>query len=241
MDTHYASIVLSTAESTQDEAAVRFGGEPVLVVAEHQTGGRGRRDRVWLEPDRALFASLAFAPTWPVATWGLIPLVAALAMREALSDRLGVDVGLKWPNDLMVGSSKVGGILVESSAGRVVVGCGLNLWWTDPIPGAAALIDDDPGPELATEIAAVWVQRFLERMAADPSLWGHHEYEAACTTVGQAVTFEQVSGIATGIEEDGSLLVDTGERVVAVYSGANQATTLPSPPLSGGAATEEPA
>jgi BirA family transcriptional regulator, biotin operon repressor / biotin---[acetyl-CoA-carboxylase] ligase len=241
MDTHYASVVLSTAESTQDEAAARFGGDPVLVVAEHQTRGRGRLDRAWMEPDRALFASLAFVPAWPVATWGLIPLVAALAMREAVADRVGVDVELKWPNDLIAGSGKVGGILVEASASRVVVGCGLNLWWVDPIPGAAALLDDDPGSVLATEIAAVWVQRFLERMAADPALWGRHEYEAACTTMGQAVAFERASGIATGIEADGSLLVDTGEGVVAVYGGADHATTLPSPPAAGGGATEEPA
>lgn len=241
MDTHYASVVLSTAESTQDEAASRFSGEPVLVVAEHQTMGRGRLDRVWLEPDRALFASLAFMPDWPVATWGRIPLVAGLAMRRAVADRLGIDVDLKWPNDLMKGSGKVGGILVEGAADRVVVGCGLNLWWTDPTPGAAALLDSDPGPDRATEIAAVWVQGFLERMAADPSLWGRHEYEAACITLGRAVAFEGVSGIATRIEADGSMIVDTGHGVVAVYGGANATTTLPSPPHAGGAATEEPA
>jgi BirA family biotin operon repressor/biotin-[acetyl-CoA-carboxylase] ligase len=241
MDTHYASVVLSTAESTQDEAADRFAGEPVLVVAEHQTSGRGRLDRVWLEPDRALFASLAFLPEWPVATWGLIPLVAGLAMRQAVADRLGTDLELKWPNDLMTGSDKVGGILVEGSSDRVVVGCGLNLWWPDAISGAAALFDGDPGPEPATEISGVWVQGFLERMAADPSLWGRHEYEAACVTLGQPVAFEQVSGIATRIEVDGSMVVDTGDGVVAVYGGGHGATTLPSPPPAGGDATEEPA
>lgn len=241
MDTHYASVVLSTAESTQDEAAARFGGDPLLVVAEHQTKGRGRLDRDWVEPDRALFASLAFAPSWPAATWGLIPLVAALAMREAVADRLGVEVALKWPNDLMTERGKVGGILVEGSADRVVVGCGLNLWWLDPIPGAAALLDGDPGPEPGAEVAARWVQRFLERMAADPALWGRHEYEAVCTTLGQAVAFERVSGTAVGIEADGALLVDTGEAVVTVYSAERRAATLPSPPLPGGAATEEPA
>lgn len=242
MDTHYASVVLSTAESTQDEAAARFSGEPLLVVAERQTKGRGRLDRVWLEPDRALFASLAFAPRWQRETWGRIPLVAGLAMRDAVADRLAIDVGLKWPNDLMVGSSKVGGILVESTGGRAVVGCGLDLWWRDPIPGAAGLLNEDPGPSLATEIAATWVQRLLERMGADPSLWGHHEYASACTTLGAPVAFEGGSGVATGVADDGALLVDTGEGVVAVHSGEvtiEGEATLPTPPVQGGAATEE--
>jgi BirA family transcriptional regulator, biotin operon repressor / biotin---[acetyl-CoA-carboxylase] ligase len=240
MDTHYASIVLSTAESTQDEAAARFTGGPFLVVADHQTAGRGRLDRVWVEPDRALFASLAFAPAWPAGAWGLIPLVAGLAMRQAIADRLGVDVDLEWPNDLMLGGDKVGGILVEASGERVVVGCGLNLWWADPIPHATGMLDSDPGPSLAGEIAAVWVLRFLERMSADPSLWGAKEYEAACTTLGESVTFE-ASGVATGIAEDGSLLVDIGEGVIAIHSGEIRSATLPTPPDAGGATTEEPA
>lgn len=242
MDTHYASLVLTTAESTQDEAATHFTGDPLLVVAEHQTRGRGRLDRAWLEPDRALFASLAFAPRWPEETWGRIPLVAALALREAVADRLAMDLALKWPNDLMIGEDKVGGILVEVSDGRAVVGCGLNLCWSDPIEGAAGLLVDDPGAGLAVEIAAAWVELLLVRMAADPSLWGHREYEQACTTLGSSVVFERGSGVAISVADDGSLLVDTGGGVIAVHSGEiriDRTATLPTPPASGGSATEE--
>ena len=229
MDTHYASVMLATAESTQDEAATRFTGEPLLVVADRQTKGRGRFDREWVEPDRALFASLAFAPSWPPADWGLITLVAAMAMRDAIGEAVSVEIGLRWPNDLMKGDDKVGGILVEASGDRVVVGCGVNLWWREPIEAAAGVLAADPGPETAADLAARWTTRFLERMAAEPALWGRHEYEAACTTVGREVAYERGAGTAVGVDDDGSLLVETPDGVIAVHSGEIRVATLPAP------------
>lgn len=219
MDTHYASLVLPTAESTQDEAAARFSGEPLLVVAARQTRGRGRFDRTWVEPDRAMFASLALAPSWPEENWGLIPLVAGLALREAIAESVSIEVALRWPNDLMASAGKIGGILVEASGERVVVGCGVNLWWADTIDGAAALLDLDPGPDVALELAAVWARAFLERIAAEPAHWGKHEYEAACVTLGQEVAYERGNGVAAAIDDSGALLVDTAGGVIAVHSG----------------------
>ena len=228
MDTHYASVTLDSAESTQDEAAARFSGSPLLVVAAEQLHGRGRLDRTWVEPDRGLFTSLAFTPAWPAARRPLIPLVAGLAMRRALDEAYGLVVDLRWPNDLMVGSEKVGGILVESTDERTIVGCGVNLWWSDPIAGAAGILAADPGPDAAEDLAALWATLFLERMLADPDYWGHHEYERACVTVGQTVAFAGRGGTAVGIDDDGSLLVDTGGGVVAVHAGEIRVgTTLP--------------
>lgn len=240
MDTHYASVALEIVDSTQDEAAARFISRPVLVVAERQSKGRGRLDRVWVEPDRGLFSSLAFAPEWPPARYPLIPLVAGLAMRQALAEDFGVAVDLRWPNDLMVGADKVGGVLVESDDERVVVGCGVNLFWIDPVEGGAGVAQDDPGPSAAADLAARWAGRFLERMNAAPDLWGHREYEEACITVGRPVAYERGSGTAVGIDPDGSLLVETGDGVIAVHAGDIRiGATLPRLPLHGGADTEE--
>jgi BirA family biotin operon repressor/biotin-[acetyl-CoA-carboxylase] ligase len=228
MDTHYASVTLESAESTQDEAAARFSGSPLLVVAAHQRHGRGRLDRTWVEPDRGLFTSLAFTPAWPAVRRPLIPLVAGLAMRRALDEAYGLIAGLRWPNDLMIGVDKVGGILVESTDERTIVGCGVNLWWPDPIAGAAGILAADPGPGTAEDLAALWATLFLERMSADPDYWGHHEYEGACVTVGQTVAFTGRGGTAVGIDDDGSLLVDTGGGVVAIHAGEIRVgTTLP--------------
>jgi BirA family biotin operon repressor/biotin-[acetyl-CoA-carboxylase] ligase len=228
MDTQYATVVLASVESTQDEVAARFVDEPVLVVAASQSRGRGRFDRGWVEPDRGLFTSLGFSPEWPPRDRGLIPLVAGLAMREALGDWAGVTVGLRWPNDLVIGPDKVGGILVEATDDRVIAGCGVNLWWADPPEGARGVLAHDPGRAAAPELGALWASSFLGRMAAEPTRWGHQEYRAACVTLGETVSYQRGRGTAVGIGADGSLLVDTDDRTIAVHSGeVRLGTTLP--------------
>ncbi len=228
MATDYATLMVETVDSTQDEVADRFDGSPLLVIAAHQTKGRGRLEREWMEPDRGMFASLGFEPGWEPEDRGLIPLAAALAMREALREIAGVDVGLRWPNDLVTPSGKVGGVLAEGSDDRVIVGCGVNLWWAEPIEGAAGVFDHDPGPDVAPDLARAWAGNLLLRLAAHAELWGHHEYEAACVTLGQPVQFEKGSGVAVGIHPDGSLLVETGEGTIAVHAGdVRLSATLP--------------
>ena len=85
MDTHYDIVRLATVASTQDEARNKAAdsGAPALVVAAEQTAGRGRQSRVWTQPNRGMFASLAFASEWDETDRTLIPLVAAVAMRRA--------------------------------------------------------------------------------------------------------------------------------------------------------------
>ena len=145
------------------------------MVAGRQTEGRGRSQRTWESAPRAMAASLAFRPTWEIGSWPLIPLVAGLAA----ADVLGRDVGLKWPNDLLVGEDKVGGILVEGSGGVLVVGCGLNLWWPDPPDGVGALWSDDPGPEAVVDTATAWADRLLQRLADRPGDWGRGRISGA--------------------------------------------------------------
>ncbi len=220
MATPYAIVELESAESTQDEArALSDRGNPTLVIAENQPEGRGRLGRVWVEPDRALFSSFAFIPTWPAPAWSRIPLVAGLAVREAIDERCGITVGLRWPNDLVVEEGKIGGLLAESGDGLVVVGCGINMVWDDPMIGAAALFVQESNAIQARDLAVAWVDRFLERMARPPEAWGVDEYRRVCITVGRRVSYPSGSGTAIGISEDGALLVETNGDVVAVNSG----------------------
>jgi BirA family biotin operon repressor/biotin-[acetyl-CoA-carboxylase] ligase len=149
----------------------------------------------------------------------IIPLIAGIAMRRVLVHRFDIDVGLKWPNDLMVGGAKVGGILVEMSDSMIVVGCGVNLWWIDPVDGAEALLRVDPGSEVAVALAQDWATELLELLEAGANLWPRAEYEQTSVTIGRAVGWEDGEGRAVGIASDGALIVDREGSEIALHSG----------------------
>jgi BirA family biotin operon repressor/biotin-[acetyl-CoA-carboxylase] ligase len=97
------------------------------VIADTQTGGRGRYRRTWVSDEGGIWLSAVLPTPGPAADWSILPLAAGWAVREALGS-LGVpDLRLRWPNDIMVGSAKLAGILVERFTPRTaVIGLGLN-------------------------------------------------------------------------------------------------------------------
>jgi BirA family biotin operon repressor/biotin-[acetyl-CoA-carboxylase] ligase len=105
---------------------------PLWVVAERQTGGRGRRGRVWVSQPGNLFASLLLTSPAPTAKLPQLSLVAALAVHDAVTElatALCSPIKIKWPNDLLLGGAKLGGILVEGESaheGAVAIGIGVN-------------------------------------------------------------------------------------------------------------------
>ncbi len=208
----YVTLTFASVTSTQDVAAeeARRRGSDVLVVAAEQTRGRGRSGHRWESPTRGMFASLAFRPDWPPATWARLALCAGLAARGALVAELGATVGLKWPNDLMMERGKVGGILAEAEGDLVAVGCGLNLWWPDPVAGASALYAHDPGEDAAGRLARAWVERLLAVVAEPADAWPVDAYRAVCVTLGRGIAWDpDGEGVAVDIDADGGLVVDT--------------------------------
>src|SRR3981081_3629945 len=126
---------LKSVTSTQDVAR----GLPIgsVVVAEHQTAGRGRLDRRWeSRPGTALLVSFVLRPN------PLLSLAAGVAAAEAC----GNEVRLKWPNDLLLDGRKVGGILVEATPSKAICGIGINLIWA---PEGAARLDEPREERLA--------------------------------------------------------------------------------------------
>ncbi len=118
-------------------------GDPgeIWITADRQTGGRGRRGRHWVSEPGNLYCSLAMIDPAPVARLGELPLVAAVALAEALESACSADgrIALKWPNDLLVDGAKISGILAESQPlpdGRqaVVLGIGVNVNHHPEIP-----------------------------------------------------------------------------------------------------------
>jgi BirA family biotin operon repressor/biotin-[acetyl-CoA-carboxylase] ligase len=216
MATQYDIVHLARVGSTQDEARKHLDatGTQVLIVAGEQTAGRGRQGREWTQPDRGMFASHGFVSDWDPSDLTLIPLIAAVAMREAVRASFGIELGLRWPNDLMVRGGKVGGLLVETSGDAVIVGCGVNLWWKDPIKGAAALLAADPGADDGMRLAEAWADVLIGHLGGGSDDWPRAEYLSASVTLGHEVVWADGRGRAVAIANDGALVVDRdGERI----------------------------
>lgn len=224
--------------STNDCALerVRAGAVPgLVVVADRQTGGRGRQGRTWLDGPR-LDSSLmltAVVPVPPVHPT-LVPLAAGVATADALR-RAGTTPWLKWPNDVLLDERKTAGILVEQHRvggdDLLLIGVGINLDWrgTDRSGEAVAWTsvaeetgaDVDRGGVLADLLRglAAW----LHSVPGDP-LRLLMTYRDICATIGTQVRVSfpdgtSVEGRAVDLDRDGRLVVDTPERQVAVSAG----------------------
>ena len=136
----------------------------------------------------------------------MLPLMAGWQAARVL----GPQVLLKWPNDLLVGEDKVGGILVEAKGSLVVVGCGINIWWPDPPRGMAGLEDRPPESGRREEIGHAWAGRVLES-ALDPAggPFSLDSYRRRCVTLGQRVSWGAGgAGLAVDIDSEGALVVE---------------------------------
>ena len=102
--------------------------EGATVATDHQTAGRGRLGRVWEDvPGRSILISVLLRPRPPMPLWPELSLIAGDAVARAIRDETGVDASLRHPNDVVVAGRKLVGVLPEASAGRVVLGIGVNV------------------------------------------------------------------------------------------------------------------
>lgn len=135
-----------------------------LVVADHQTGGRGRRGRAWLsEPGRALQLSLVLRPPVTPPDAALLTTLLGVACAGAVERAAGLDASLEWPNDVTVAGRKLAGILVESRTGGdglvAVAGVGVNVHWRP----------DELPPEIADRATSVAAERARAGLGPPPS------------------------------------------------------------------------
>lgn len=232
--------LLETATSTNAVAADRARGgaeEGLVVVAEHQTAGRGRLDRAWETPARSsLTFSLLVRPTVPPGDWPWLPLLTGYTVAKTLRAQ-GYDVGLKWPNDVLAGDRKLVGILVErveTPAGpAAVLGVGLNVTLTAdelPVPTATSLALESGTTPDRTHLLVELLRSLREAYdawqagGADGSSRLRSSYAAACVTVGRDVRVDLpggqvLTGRATGIDQAGRLVVLTGDGETVVGAG----------------------
>ncbi|THC39766.1 biotin--[acetyl-CoA-carboxylase] ligase [Massilia sp. Mn16-1_5] len=208
---------------------------PLLLVARHQTAGRGRAGRSWLSSSEG---SLTFSLAWRVEG-GLprltgLPLAIGVALAETL-ERLGVQVGLKWPNDVLRDGDKLAGILVETQAAPqggvwVVIGIGLNLLMPDELearigrsvaslPWLARMDRDSLMAALLDGLAGALREFERAGFAAFAARWNlRHAWQGETVRVLDrgSVLHE---GSAAGVDDAGRLLLDTAEGRITVLAG----------------------
>lgn len=210
--------------------------QPCLLIAEHQSGGRGRLGRAWLsEPGASLTFSLGL--TLQPADWSGMSLAVGVALAEALAGPPGgPTLGIKWPNDLWLMDApgrgrKLGGILIETvTAGPrrlAVIGIGLNvhtLALAEATTGVAGLQELDPAltaPAALARIARPLIDalHLFERAGFQAFA---ERYAALDVLAGRAVTTTRddlPEGIARGVDADGSLRLETPAGIVRLTSG----------------------
>ena len=232
---------LETTASTNADALRWAGGgapEGAVVVAEHQTHGRGRWGRGWFDaPGAGLLFSVVLRPAAPADDLGLVTTAAGVACRRALEAATGLRPALKWPNDVTVGGRKIAGILVETrAAGGVVeaaaVGMGINVGSLATAPeevAARATSVADEGAEVERADLLADVLEALEdpyAAALDPARRGALVREAAAHSeiLGRPVAVrlpggETRRGTAARLLDDGALELVTVDGSLRIGSG----------------------
>jgi BirA family transcriptional regulator, biotin operon repressor / biotin---[acetyl-CoA-carboxylase] ligase len=237
-------VVAQTHSTNADLLARAVSGVDIsgaVLIAEHQTAGRGRQGRGWSAAPRAQITMSVGVSVVdvPAATWGWLSLATGVAVLDAVAPLIegtGIQAGLKWPNDVLAGGGKLAGILAEVarplSGPAIVIGVGLNVTQApDEVEGAGAtsLLDlgvpaPDRGPlvgrllrELGTRIAA-----WRAAGGADPELAA--DYRARSLTIGSRVCAslpggKEIVGTASGIDDQGRLCLRTDADTVVVSAG----------------------
>ena len=188
-----------------------------MAVADVQTAGRGRLGRTWTAPPGAsLLVTVLLRPRRPE----LVTIAAGLAAVEACETVTGFRPSLKWPNDLVTDRGKLAGLLAERDGDAVAMGMGLNVQWPATLPdelvGVATALNHEVGHDVDRDaVLDAWLDALGRRLDAIDDVL--EDYRATCSTIGREVRVELAgetfTGTATGVTDDGHLVVDG--RVVA--------------------------
>ena len=202
-------------------AGARHGS---AVLADSQTGGKGRRGRSFASPPGGLYLSLIVDSDG--AHPGQLTTLAAVAAVQAIKAASGQEIRIKWVNDLFYKGLKVGGILtegvmVDGLLSRAVIGIGINLGPEAPRVAGAGTLYEQKRPLQKEELAAYIIDGILEGL---PRVPGHlDQYRAHCLTLHQQVAFEQegqpMTGLAREIDGEGALLVETSQGLIRLIAG----------------------
>ncbi|ORA79579.1 biotin--[acetyl-CoA-carboxylase] ligase [Mycobacterium malmoense] len=233
-------VVEQTGSTNADLLARAAAGTDVagaVLIAEHQTAGRGRHGRGWSASPRAqvtMSVGVSVVDV-PATGWGWLSLATGVAVVDAVAPLLagtGVEVGLKWPNDVLADGRKLAGILAEVARPVVVIGLGLNVTQAPEEvdgPGATSLLDlgvaAPDRDELVRGLLRELGRRFLAWRLARGADWQlASDYRARSLTIGTRVRAHlpggrELVGTASGVDDQGRLCLETEGETVVVSAG----------------------
>ena len=215
--------VYDVASSTSDILfSLSDKKEGQAVLARQQTAGRGRRGASWSsEPNDGMYLSVMLCPKRPQQDWPTLSFIAALSLQSALRSQIpSLEVGLKWPNDVLAGGGKLSGLLLEARGDYLVLGCGVNLK-NAPVIATGAFAPTDifaqTGVIIDPEILA---DAFLDELYNRYQIWQssgfsafYHLYKEQILFLGERISVKQTAQTLTGLfedmREDGALLLKT--------------------------------
>jgi BirA family biotin operon repressor/biotin-[acetyl-CoA-carboxylase] ligase len=229
----------SSVSSTQTMAhqLVNEGeDEGTVVVADEQTQGRGRLGRVWKSQRQAgIWMSLILKPNIDVRQAPQLTLVTAVAVTRALREKTGLNVEIKWPNDLLVNGKKIVGILTEMQADpdriqSIIIGIGANVnhdYFSDEISSIATSLTLETGEsfdraeligEILTEFSWLYETYLTKGFSFIKPLWEAHSLSIGKKIIARRAK-DSIEGEAIGINDEGVLLLkDKNGEIHHIYS-----------------------
>ncbi len=227
-------VVLDSVDSTNEEIkrlAAKGEESGTIVAAERQTAGKGRFGRVWTSENGGLYFTLLLRPELPPNDISSITLAAGYAVCLAVREYTGLEAMIKWPNDIIIGSKKICGILTEMAAQSdridyVAIGIGINInheSFPDEIAHKATSLFLETGSKLDRNkffsIVIECLDRVLEKFLVSLSTEDIKLFKKMCATLDRRVTIRKngadISGIASDITTSGELIVtkEDGEKI----------------------------
>jgi BirA family biotin operon repressor/biotin-[acetyl-CoA-carboxylase] ligase len=223
--------------STSDDCIRRAkAGEPegLAILALRQTAGRGSRGRQWQAPAGNLNLSILLRPKLPMAQFSVFPLLAGIAVADAVSAFLPADIApvLKWPNDVLLGGAKLAGILIDAApntdaSGWLVIGIGINLAAAPQLAGRRTTTLEQHGGQAKPAQAAQMVLQFLghwldvlDHSGLPPIIdaWQQRGH-AIGTQLHLTGVNAEISGRFAGLSPSGELLLNVGNRIERFQTG----------------------
>ena len=229
-----------TGSTNSDAVAAARAGAPhgSVYFSDEQLAGRGRGDHNWISAaGEGLYVSVLLRPQFPASRLAFLPFAAGLAAADAIRVVCGLTVDLRWPNDLLIGPRKTGGILVEANFDSkglphaVVVGTGINVHqrtFPPDLATSATSLDLETNRHIARQDLLVALLKSLEQEAlalAQPDAAKEiaARVEKASTWIrGRKVEVhgpQACSGVSAGLDENGFLRVATAAGLVTVQTG----------------------